>query len=40
MRWSNDGVQRLYDQVKTETDVQKATQIWMQLNDIIVNSYM
>ena len=40
MRWSNDEYNKLYDQVKTETDVQKATQIWMQLNDIVVNSYI
>jgi peptide/nickel transport system substrate-binding protein len=40
MRWSNDDFNKLYDQVKTETDVQKASQIWMQLNDIVVNNYI
>jgi peptide/nickel transport system substrate-binding protein len=30
----------VYDQVKTETDVQKAQQAWIQLNDIVVNSYI
>jgi peptide/nickel transport system substrate-binding protein len=40
MRWSNDEYNKLYDQVKTEIDVQKATQLWMQLNDIVVNAYV
>jgi peptide/nickel transport system substrate-binding protein len=39
-RWKNDDYNRVYDQVKSETDVQKATQLWMQLNDIVVNSYI
>src|ERR671932_829980 len=39
-RWKNDDYNRLYDQVKAETDVEKANQLWMQLNDIVVNSYI
>jgi peptide/nickel transport system substrate-binding protein len=39
-RWKNDDYNKVYDQVKSETDVQKATQLWMQLNDIVVNSYI
>jgi peptide/nickel transport system substrate-binding protein len=39
-RWVNADYNKLFDQVKTETDPQKATQIWMQLNDLVVNSYI
>ena len=28
------------DEVKTETDVQKAQQLWIQLNDLAVNNYI
>jgi len=40
MRWSNDEYNKLYDQVKTEIDVQKASQMWKQLNDIVVTNYI
>jgi peptide/nickel transport system substrate-binding protein len=40
MKWSNDDFNKLYDQVKGETDVAKAAQMWMQMNDIVVNSYI
>ena len=39
-RWINPEYNKLFDQVKTETDVQKASQVWMQLNDMVVNSYV
>jgi peptide/nickel transport system substrate-binding protein len=39
-RWVNADYNKLFDQVKSETDVQKATQLWMQLNDLVVNSYI
>ena len=28
------------DQVKSETDPQKAQQLWMQVNDLAVNNYI
>jgi peptide/nickel transport system substrate-binding protein len=40
LRWVNDDYNKLYDQVKSETDVQKAQQLWIQLNDIVINSYI
>jgi peptide/nickel transport system substrate-binding protein len=39
-RWVNADYNTLLDQLKTETDVQKATQLWMQLNDLVVNNYI
>ena len=39
-KWSNDDYNKLYDQVKTETDPQKAQQLWIQMNDIVVNSFI
>jgi len=39
-RWINADYNALLDQVKGETDVQKATQLWMQLNDMAVNNYI
>jgi peptide/nickel transport system substrate-binding protein len=39
-RWVNPDYNKIYDQVKTETDVNKAQQLWIQLNDIVVNSYI
>ena len=39
-RWINADYNKLFDQVKTETDVQKATQLWMQLNDLAVTNYI
>jgi peptide/nickel transport system substrate-binding protein len=40
LKWKNDSYNQLYDQVKSETDVQKAAQLWMQMNDIVVNAYV
>ncbi|MBV9326397.1 MAG: peptide ABC transporter substrate-binding protein [Chloroflexi bacterium] len=39
-RWINADYNNLLDQVKAETDVQKAQQLWMQLNDLAVNNYI
>ena len=39
-RWVNADYNKLFDQVKAETDVQKATQTWMQLNDMVVSGYV
>jgi peptide/nickel transport system substrate-binding protein len=39
-RWVNPDYNKIYDQVKTETDVNRAQQLWIQLNDIVVNSYI
>ena len=38
LRWVNADYNKLFDQVKSETDVQKATQLWMQMNDMVVSS--
>ena len=40
MRWINAEFNNLLDQVKAETDPQKAQQMWMQLNDLAVNNYI
>jgi peptide/nickel transport system substrate-binding protein len=39
LKWSNDDFNKLYDQVKSETDLNKAQQLWVQMNDIVVNAY-
>lgn len=40
VRWVSADYNKLYDQVKTETDTAKATQLWMQLNDLVVNAFI
>jgi peptide/nickel transport system substrate-binding protein len=40
LRWINADYNKLMDQVKAETDTQKAQQLWIQLNDMAVNNYM
>jgi ABC-type transport system substrate-binding protein len=40
MKWSNDDYDQLYDRVKAETDVEKAAQMWRQMNDVVVNAYI
>jgi peptide/nickel transport system substrate-binding protein len=37
MKWKNDEFDKLFDQVLTETNTEKATQMWQQLNDLIIN---
>jgi peptide/nickel transport system substrate-binding protein len=39
-RWVDADFNKLYDQVKSETDVQKAMQLWIQMNDIVTNAYI
>jgi peptide/nickel transport system substrate-binding protein len=39
-RWINADYNALFDKVKTETDPDKAAQMWMQLNDMAVNNYI
>jgi peptide/nickel transport system substrate-binding protein len=39
-RWVNTDFNNVFDQVKSETDVQKAQQLWMQLNDVAVSNYI
>ncbi len=39
-RWINADYNKLYDQVKGETDPEKATQLWMQMNDIVINAFI
>jgi peptide/nickel transport system substrate-binding protein len=39
-RWISADYNKLFDQVKGETDPQKATQLWIQMNDLVVNSYI
>jgi peptide/nickel transport system substrate-binding protein len=40
LKWSNDDYNKLYDQVRGETDLQKASQMWQQMNDIAINAYV
>ncbi len=40
MKWSDDQYNKLYDQVKSETDIQKAQQLWIQMNDIVSNAHI
>jgi peptide/nickel transport system substrate-binding protein len=39
-RWINADFNNVMDQVKAETDPQKAQQLWMQANDLAVNNYI
>jgi peptide/nickel transport system substrate-binding protein len=39
-RWVNADYNKIYDQVKSETDTQKATQFWIQMNDIVINAFI
>jgi peptide/nickel transport system substrate-binding protein len=39
-RWSDDEFNRMYDQVAIETDPERARQTWVQMNDLVVNSYV
>jgi peptide/nickel transport system substrate-binding protein len=38
-KWSNDEYNRLYDRVIVETDLDRAREMWIGLNDLVVNSY-
>ena len=39
-RWISSDYNTLLDQVKSETDTQKAQQLWIQLNDLVINNYI
>jgi peptide/nickel transport system substrate-binding protein len=39
MKWKNDQFDKLFDQVLTELNQEKATQMWQQLNDLVVDDY-
>jgi peptide/nickel transport system substrate-binding protein len=39
-RWINDEYNKTYDQVLKELDPEKARQLWMKLNDIVVNEFV
>jgi peptide/nickel transport system substrate-binding protein len=40
VRWINADYNKIFDQVRAETDPQKAQELWMQLNDVAVNAYI
>jgi peptide/nickel transport system substrate-binding protein len=40
MRWINADYNKLFEQLRAETDPQKLRQLWMQLNDMVVNNYI
>jgi peptide/nickel transport system substrate-binding protein len=40
LRYVNPEYNKIYDQVRAETDIQKAQQLWIQLNDIVINSFI
>jgi peptide/nickel transport system substrate-binding protein len=39
-KWSDAEYDRLYDQATLEPDPEKNRQIWIRMNDIVVNSYI
>ncbi len=39
LKWSSDDFNKLYDQARVETDATRASQMWIQLNDMVVNAY-
>ncbi len=39
-RWISTEYNKLFDQVRAETDVAKAAQLWIQMNDLAVNNYI
>jgi peptide/nickel transport system substrate-binding protein len=39
-KWSSDEYDKLYDQAAIETDPDRARQMWIRLNDLVVNSYV
>jgi peptide/nickel transport system substrate-binding protein len=40
MKWTSPEYNALYEQVKVETDVAKAGQLWIKMNDLVVNSFI
>jgi peptide/nickel transport system substrate-binding protein len=39
-RWVNADFNKVFDQLRAETDPQKAQELWIQLNDLVVNNYI
>jgi peptide/nickel transport system substrate-binding protein len=39
LKWTSDDFNKLYNDVKAETDLQKAQQMWIKMNDIVVGAY-
>jgi peptide/nickel transport system substrate-binding protein len=39
-RWINADYNKLFDQVRGETDPQKAQELWIQANDVAINAYI
>jgi peptide/nickel transport system substrate-binding protein len=39
-KWSSDEYNSLYDQVTSETDPDRARQLWIRMNDLVVTSYV
>jgi peptide/nickel transport system substrate-binding protein len=39
-KWSDSEFNRLYDTVAVETDHDKARQLWIAMNDLLVNQYV
>jgi peptide/nickel transport system substrate-binding protein len=39
MKWKNDEYDKAFEQVLVELNMEKATQLWMQLNDIIIKEF-
>jgi len=39
-KWSSETYNRLYDQAAVENDPERARQLWIQLNDVVVKSYV
>src|SRR4030095_10878225 len=36
LKWKNDADDKVFEQVLAEVNPEKATQLWMQLNDIVI----
>ena len=40
LKWISPEFNKLYDQAKTEVDPEKNRQLWIQMNDVVVNSFV
>ena len=40
LKWSDPNFNKLYEQAKVELDPEKNRQLWMQMNDVVVNSFV
>jgi peptide/nickel transport system substrate-binding protein len=39
-RWINADFNKTFDELRAETDAQKAQELWIKLNDLVVNNYI